>query len=84
MQRMHTIMGLLNVNADLLRTDKVPGPADVRALVDGMQQRLAGADQRVGRLLERAAAREFVIDVQLGLGQHAMARGIKLMNGLLG
>lgn len=84
MQRMRTIMGLLNVNADLLRTDKVPGPADVRALVDGMQQRLAGADQRVGRLLERAAAREFVIDVQLGLGQHAMARGIKLMNGLLG
>jgi hypothetical protein len=54
----------------------------VRALVDGIQERLRGADQRIARLLEKASTREFVLDIQFGLGQHALARGIKLVNGL--
>ena len=82
-QRMRTVMGLLDADEELLRSDRVPGPAEVRALVEGIQERLRGADSRVGRLLAKASAREFVLDIQFGLGQHALARGIKLFNGLL-
>jgi len=81
-QRMRTLMGLLDVDEEAMRMDRVPGPSEVRALVDGIQERLRGADQRIARLLEKASTREFVLDIQFGLGQHALARGIKLVNGL--
>jgi len=82
LQRMRTIAGLIGVDLELLRTDKVPGPADVRTLVTGIQQRLTGVDERAGRILQRSSAQEFLMDIQWGLSQHAVARGIKLMNGL--
>jgi aarF domain-containing kinase len=82
LQRMRTIAGLIGVDLELLRTDKVPGPADVRMLVTGIQQRLTGVDERAGRILQRSSAQEFLMDIQWGLSQHAVARGIKLMNGL--
>ena len=82
LQRMRTIAGLIGVDLELLRTDKVPGPADVRTLVTGIQQRLTGVDERAGRILRRSSAQEFLMDIQWGLSQHAVARGIKLMNGL--
>ena len=54
----------------------------MRTLVTGIQQRLTGVDERAGRILQRSSAQEFLMDIQWGLSQHAVARGIKLMNGL--
>lgn len=81
-QRMRTLLGLLDINEEVLSVDKVPGPSEVRALLDRIQERLRGSDGRAGQLLEKASTREFVLDIQLGLGQHALARGIKLLNGV--
>jgi len=84
-QRVRALMGMLDMDEDVLRMDQslaVPGPLEMRGLLESVQERLRGSDRRVAQLLEKASTREFMLDIQFGLGQHAFARGIKLVNGM--
>lgn len=82
-QMLMPVLSSLDTNLeDLLPTSRVPGPSDVISLVSQVRSTIQTSDPRLRRILDRPGTQEFLVDVQFGLMQHAMARSIKLLTAL--
>lgn len=59
----------------------LPGPGEARQLVEQIRSTLAATGPQVQALFEKPGAQELLLEVQAGLAQRIVARGVKMVAG---
>lgn len=83
LERLSLLAPLISQGGDdleglLPNSGAIPGPGDIVSFVGRVRSNLQSADPQIRRLLQKPGMQDLIVDVQWGLVQHALARGIKL------